>query len=176
MIQSGLTRKIDGMGRLVIPKEIRQKYNIHENDYLEFFIDKDSFYLKKYSTLGKLSNLAQELTDILNKYLGAEVLIAEKDTIIAYSGIYRNKYINKVISKKMYKSIKRREDLFEKYNKELEIIDGDVIICSYINKALVADYEETGIICLYRENKSVDEIDLKIVNIVASFLTKYIED
>lgn len=176
MIQSGLTRKIDGMGRLVIPKEIRQKYNIHENDWLEFFIDNDGFYLKKYSKLGKFSNLAQEITDILNGYLNAEVLIAEKDTIIAYSGLHKDKYINKLVSKKFYKSIKRREDLFEKYNKELEIIDGDIINCSYINKTLVADYEEIGIICLYRENENVDESDLKIVNFVASFLIKYIED
>lgn len=176
MVQSGLTRKIDGMGRLVIPKEIREKYNIHENDYLEFIFECDGFYLKKYSKLGKFSIISQELTDILNKYLGAEILIAEKDSIIAYSGVNKDKYINKNISKKLYKSIKRREELFEKYTKELEIIEGETINCSYINKALVADYEEIGIICLYRENKSVDENDLKIVNIVSSFLTKYIED
>lgn len=176
MVESGLTRKIDGMGRLIIPKEIRKKYNILENDYLEFFFDNEGFYLKKYSRLSKLSKLAQELTDILYNYLGAEVMIAEKDKIIAYSGIYRDKYINKLVSKKFYKSIKRREDLFEKYTKELEIIDGDIINCSYINKTLVADYEEIGIICLYRENENVDESDLKIVNIVASFLIKYIED
>lgn len=176
MVQSGLTRKIDGMGRLVIPKEIRQKYNIHENDYLEFIFDTDGFYIKKYSELGNLSKLSQEITDILNLYLNAEVFIAEKDTIIAYSGEYKEKYINKDISKKLYKSIIRREELFEKYNKELEIIDGETINCSYINKALVANYEEIGIICLYRENKNVDEDDLRIVNIVASFLIKYIED
>lgn len=176
MVQSGLTRKIDGMGRLVIPKEIREKYNIHENDYLEFIFEHDGFYLKKYSKLGKFSIISQELTEILNKYLGAEVLIAEKDRVIAYSGKYREKYLNKEISKKFFKSIRRRENLFEKYNKELEIIEGDLINCSYINRSLVADYEEIGIICLYREDKNVDDNDLKIVNIAASFLIKYIED
>ena len=74
------------------------------------------------------------------------------------------------------KAIKRRECLFEPYMKDLKIIDGDVINCSYINETIVANYEEAGLICLYRKDKSVDKQDLKIVNIVSSFLTKYLEE
>ncbi len=176
MIDTGLTRKIDGMGRLVIPKEIRERYNIREDDYLEFSLTNDGFCLKKYSKLGRLQALAQELTDTLNMFLDAEVLIAERDTILAYSGIYKDKYLNKPVSNKLINSIKRRESLFETYTKELEITEDDVINCSYINETIVANSEEVGIICLYRLDRSVDKTDLKVVNIVSSFLTKYIEE
>lgn len=176
MIDTGLTRKIDGMGRLVIPKEIRERYNIREDDYLEFSLTNDGFCLKKYSKLGRLQALAQELTDTLNMFLDAEVLIAERDTILAYSGIYKDKYLNKPVSNKLINSIKRRESLFETYTKELEITEDNVINCSYINETIVANSEEVGIICLYRLDRSVDKTDLKVVNIVSSFLTKYIEE
>lgn len=176
MLESGLTRKIDGLGRLVIPKEIRERYSIHENDYLEFLVVKDGFFVRKYSRLGKISSLAQELTDTLNKYLNAEVLIAERDKIVAYSGVYRDKYLGKEISKSLSKSIRRRESLFETYMKKLNIIDSEDIICSYINETIVANYEDIGIICLYREDKAVSESDLKIINIVSSFLTRYLEE
>ncbi len=176
MIDTGLTRKIDGMGRLVIPKEIRERYNIREDDYLEFSLTSDGFCLKKYSKLGRLQALAQELTDTLNMFLGAEVLIAERDKVLAYSGIYKDKYLNKLVSNKLIKAIKRRESLYETYNKDLQIIEDDVINCSYINETIVANSEEIGIICLYREDRSVDQMDLKIVRIVSSFLTRYIEE
>lgn len=176
MLDTGITRKIDGMGRLVIPKELRERFNIKEDDYLEFCIINEGLVIKKYSKLGKLQSLAQELTDTLNKYLGAEVLIAERDKVLAYSGVYKEKYLNQNISNKLIKSIKRRESLFEKYSKDLEIINNDIIMCSYINETVVANCEEVGLICVYRTDKSVDEMDLKIVKIVSSFLTKYLED
>lgn len=176
MVESGLTRKIDGLGRLVIPKEIRERYSIHENDYLEFLIDRDGFFIKKYSRLGKISSLAQELTDTLNVFLNAEVLIAERDKIVAYSGEYKEEYLGKEISKSLSKSIRRRESLFETYKKKLEILDGELIECSYINETIVANSEEVGIICLYRTDKAVSESDLKIVNIVSSFFTRYLEE
>lgn len=176
MLESGLTRKIDGLGRLVIPKEIRERYGIHENDYLEFLIDSDGFFIRKYSRLGKISSLAQELTDTLNVFLNAEVLIAERDKIVAYSGEFKEKYLGKEISKSLSKSIRRRESLFETYKKKLEIVEGDFIECSYINETIVSNSEEVGIISLYRKDKPVTESDLKIVNIVCSFFTRYLEE
>ena len=176
MIETGLIRKIDGLGRLVIPKEIREKYNIKENDYLEFLVSNEGFLIKKYSKLSNFQVLAQELTDTLNDFLGAEVLIAECDKILAYSGKNKKKYLNKKVSNEIVKSIKRRESLFEQYNKDLILIENDVLNCSYINQTLVANSEEVGIIFLYRTDKSVSLIDKKIINIVASFFTKYLED
>lgn len=176
MSEFGLTRKIDGMGRIVIPKEFRDRFNIKENDYLELVLSNDGFLVKKYSKLNKIKNLSQELTDIVYSFLKAEVFIAERDKIIAYSGKEKNKYLDKNISNKLFKSIRRRESLFEKYKKNLEIVDNEVINCSYINETIISNCEEVGLICLYRCDRSVDEIDLKVIKIVSSFFKKYLEE
>ena len=176
MHEYGICRKIDGMGRLVIPKEIRERYNIKENDYLEFYLIDDGFNIKKHSKLGRVKQLAQELTDIIYNFLKAEVLIAERDKVLAYSGVNKDKYIDKDISNSLFKSINRRESLYEAYKKDLKIINNDSIECSYINETIIANCEEVGIICLYRQDRSVDETDLKVVKIVSSFLTKYLEE
>lgn len=173
---TGITRKIDSLGRIVIPKEIRERFNIKEDDYLEFCLIKDGFFIRKYSKIGKLQILAQELTDTLNMFLKAEVLIADRDKILAYSGNNKDKYLGQNVSMQITKAIRRRESLFETYMKNLEIVKGDIVECSYINETIVANSEEAGLICLYRTDKSVDENDLKIVNIVSSFLTKYLEE
>lgn len=175
MVNTGIIRKIDGLGRIVIPKDIREQLHLKENDYLEFLVFQEGFTLKKYSKIGRLQGLAQELTDTLNHFLDAEVLIADRDKILAYSGKERAKYLNQDTSIKLAKAIRRRESLFEPYRKELEIINGEVIECSYINETIISDSEEAGIITLYRTDKSVSEEDLKIVGIVADFLTKYLE-
>lgn len=176
MIETGIIRKIDGMGRLVIPKELRQKLNIKENDYLEFSLTSTGLLIYKHSKLNKLQELAQELTDTLNLFLACEVFIADKDSILAYTGLNKEKYLNKNISRYLTKAINRRESLYEIYNKDLEIIEGDSVFCSYIDETIVSNSEEAGILVLYRTDRSVDEIDLKIVNIVTSFLTKYLDE
>ena len=102
--------------------------------------------------------------------------IAERDKIVAYSGEFKDKYLGNEISKSLSKSIRRRESLFETYIKKFEILEGEFIECSYINETILANSEEIGIICLYRMDKSVTESDKKIVNIVASFFTRYLEE
>ena len=80
MVSMGVTRKIDSLGRIVIPKEIRERLNIKENDYLEFLVFNDGLALKKYSKIGKLQYLAQELTDTLNMFLNAILVIIKINT------------------------------------------------------------------------------------------------
>ncbi len=174
-MSTGITRKIDALGRIVIPKEIRERFNIKENDYLEFVLFQDGFSIRKYSKIGKLQSLAQELTDTLNMFLKAEVFIADRDRILAYTGNYKDKYINKNISTYLIKAIHRREALFETYEKELPITNQDTVTCSYIDETIVANSEEAGIICLFKENSKVDEQDLKVIKIVTNFLVKYLE-
>ena len=176
MVSMGVTRKIDTLGRIVIPKEIRERLNIKENDYLEFLVFNDGLALKKYSKIGKLQYLAQELTDTLNMFLNAEVLIADRDKVLAYTGDNKDKYLNKNIGIKLLKAINRREAIFEPYFKDIEILDNDVINCSYIDETIVSNSEEAGIIILFHTDKPVTETELKIVKIVSSFLTKYLEE
>ena len=176
MKNNSYVRKIDGLGRIVIPKDVREELNINYNDHLEIINYNEFLIIRKHSKLNKLKQLLQDVTDIMNEYLNTEIFIAEKDTVVAYSGVNKELYLNKRPSKKIIKSIERREQLFEKYKKNIEIIDNINIECTYINEAIVVNNEVVGIICLYRTKNIVDEYDYNIVKSAKKFIESYIEN
>ena len=87
MKATGVVRRIDDLGRVVIPKEIRRTLRIKEGDPLEIFTDKEGeVILKKYSPIGELSEFAAEYAETLTKTTGHIAYITDKDTVIAVSG------------------------------------------------------------------------------------------
>lgn len=87
MKATGIVRRIDDLGRVVIPKEIRRTLRIREGDPLEIFVDRDGeVILKKYSPIGELGDFAKEYADSLYESLNHTVLISDRDTVIAVAG------------------------------------------------------------------------------------------
>ena len=87
MKATGVVRRIDDLGRVVIPKEIRKVLRIKEGDPLEIFTDKEGeVILKKYSPIGELSELASSYAETISKTTGHITCITDKDTVIAVSG------------------------------------------------------------------------------------------
>ena len=85
MKATGVVRRIDDLGRVVIPKEIRRTLRIKEGDPLEIFTDKEGeVILKKYSPIGELSEFATEYAETLNKTTGHIACITDKDTVLQY--------------------------------------------------------------------------------------------
>ena len=96
MKATGIVRRIDELGRVVIPKEIRRTLRIREGDPLEIFTDREGeVILKKYSPIGELSDFAREYVESLNQSLGHIAAIADKDTIVAVSGSARKELLDK---------------------------------------------------------------------------------
>ncbi|HBM75956.1 MAG TPA: stage V sporulation protein T, partial [Clostridiaceae bacterium] len=99
MKATGIVRRIDDLGRVVIPKEIRRTLRIREGDPLEIFTDREGgVILKKYSPIGELSDFAKEYTESLQQSIGNIVCISDKDSIIAVSGAPKKEYMDKRIS------------------------------------------------------------------------------
>ena len=87
MKATGIVRRIDDLGRVVIPKEIRRTMRIREGDPLEIYTDKDGGVIfKKYSLMGGLSDFAVQLCESLNKATGRVAVITDRDTCIAVAG------------------------------------------------------------------------------------------
>ena len=81
---TGLTRRVDSLGRIVIPKELRRMLHIKEGSPLEIYMDADeTIVLKKYSQVGSLKNISQAYAQSLSKVTGATVCVADRDEIIA---------------------------------------------------------------------------------------------
>ena len=99
MKATGIVRRIDDLGRVVIPKEIRRTLRIREGDPLEIFTDREGeVILKKYSPIGELGEFADEYVESLHQTLGHIACVADKDAIIAVAGGAKKEFLDKPIS------------------------------------------------------------------------------
>ena len=88
MKATGIIRRIDELGRIVIPKEIRKTLRIKEGESLEIFVDNsENIVLKKYSIIKKMDDFAQDFVDAICSFIKHNVIIANNDTILAVSGL-----------------------------------------------------------------------------------------
>src|SRR6056297_1277672 len=98
MKATGIVRRIDDLGRVVIPKEIRRNLHIREGEPLEIFVDKEGeIILKKYSPIGELASPANEYCDVLFEVLQTPILITDRDSIIAVAGMNKKVLLGKTV-------------------------------------------------------------------------------
>ena len=105
MKATGVVRRIDELGRIVIPKEIRNNLSIKQGENLEIFINDDSIFLKKYSTLNKYNEIANIITKVLSQFLNKEVLVTDMNNVISCNC---KDIINKELSASFIKQIDKR--------------------------------------------------------------------
>ena len=107
---TGIVRRIDELGRVVIPKEIRRTLRIREGDPLEIFTDREGeVILKKYSPIGELGEFAKQFAESLNKSLGHVACIADRDAILATSGTTRKEYLDKALNEAVEQLMNERK-------------------------------------------------------------------
>lgn len=112
MKATGITRRIDDLGRVVIPKEIRRTLRIREGDPLEIYTDQEGgIILKKYSTMEDLSDFAGKYADALSQTTGYMVAIADREHIIAASGAGRKELLHQAVSRDLERLIDNRESV-----------------------------------------------------------------
>ena len=94
MKSTGMIKRIDDLGRIVIPKEIRKSLRILENDMLEIYVREQEIVLKKYSNFLNIKNHIQKILDIFYNIYKFEIFISDSSTIISYSGKYKKEYLS----------------------------------------------------------------------------------
>ena len=110
MRATGIVRRIDDLGRVVIPKEIRRTLRIREGDPLEIFTDREGeVILKKYSPIGELETFAKEYAEALSQVIHHGILITDRDMIVASAGGVKKEMVGKSISQQMEDAIQERE-------------------------------------------------------------------
>ena len=87
MKSTGVVRRIDELGRIVIPKEIRRNLGIRDGENIEIFIDNDSIILKKYYRMTTSSNLASDLCELIYNTFNYKIIITDREKILAHAGI-----------------------------------------------------------------------------------------
>ena len=109
MKATGIVRRIDDLGRVVIPKEIRRTMRIREGDPLEIFTDNEGGVIfKKYSPIGELSSFASRYAEVLYKVGGCPVLICDRDSVVSAAGIPKKEVLERRVSPMLEDLMERR--------------------------------------------------------------------
>lgn len=109
MKATGIVRRIDDLGRVVIPKEIRRTMRIREGDPLEIYTDREGEVIfKKYSPIGELASFAAQYAETLHKTCSLSVVICDRDAVIACAGISKKEYSDKPLSAELERIIEER--------------------------------------------------------------------
>ena len=180
MKATGIVRRIDDLGRVVIPKEIRRTLRIREGDPLEIFTDREGeVVLKKYSPIGELSQFASQYAEALAQSTGHIVCISDKDTLIAVSGSGKKDLISKPISKELEESINARESVLaaggtKSFRKITE--QDESYVYEAISPIISAGDAVGAVILLTKENKvDFGAVEVKLAATASGFLGKQLE-
>ncbi len=179
MRATGIVRRIDDLGRVVIPKEIRRTLRIREGDPLEIFTAKDGeVILKKYSPIGELTEFSQEYAETLAENTAVGVIITDLDTIIAVSRLSKKEYKEKSISKELEDLIESRASILMNESKIIPIYKDDSN--EYKNQVMMPIISESGdpigaVLLVSKEGEEIGEGDEKLLKVAAAFLGKQVQ-
>lgn len=180
MKATGIVRRIDDLGRVVIPKEIRRTLRIREGDPLEIFTDREGeIILKKYSPIGELGQFAKQYADSIGQTTGHIVAIADRDQFIAVAGMKKD-WVTKPISKDLETLINDRESIaagrdekgFIKVSQEDEDISYEVIA------PIISEGDAIGaVLILSKDPKTkLGEVEIKVASTAAAFMGRQMEN
>lgn len=183
MKATGIVRRIDDLGRVVIPKEIRRTLRIREGDPLEIFTDREGeVILKKYSPIGELSDFANQYAESLYKTSGHTTCIADRDTIIAVSGPTKKEFMDKSLSSEVEKIIEEKTTLLVKSPDEKTISitaddNGDRKYTSQVVSPIISEGDPIGAVIMFSTdpNARMGEVEAKLAQSAAGFLGKQME-
>ena len=179
MKATGIVRRIDDLGRVVIPKEIRRTMRIREGDPLEIYTDSNGEVIfKKYSPIGELGPYTKQYAEVLNRTTGLPALICDRDHILASAGIPRKDVMDKRISPMAESYIEKRRNYIITESRDLftpcEGVDKNVAILYPIVGA--GDVMGAVILLLGGKETTIGQTEIKLVQVASGFLGRQMEE
>lgn len=175
MKTTGVVRRIDDLGRIVIPKEIRKTLRIKDGEYLQFFLDRESIVLQKYSPMFGLPIFYKNYVDSIYSETGGNVIISDRENIIAVAGNLKKIYLNKRISNVLDDIIQKREVAFSINIDNISFVDSMEEKGSYVISPIISNGDAIGAVIIIFLDSNIDDFVIKTCNIASKFLGKYIE-
>ena len=181
MKATGIVRRIDDLGRVVIPKEIRRTLRIREGDPLEIFTDREGeIILKKYSPIGELGGFAKEYAETLSQVAGHTVLIVDRDQIISVAGGSKKEFLDRRVSDAFEKMLYQR-NLYTSAKAESNFIsildnDDDPSYTYILAVPIIVDGDVIGAVVLLSSSQKMGDIEVKLSTCAAGFLGKHMEN
>lgn len=179
MKATGIVRRIDDLGRVVIPKEIRRTLRIREGDPLEIFVDRDGeVILKKYSPIGELGDFAKEYAESLFESTNHITMISDRDSMIAVAGASKKEYLEKSVGSVVESVMESRKTSLETNSGDYELIrDVSEQYTSFVIAPIIAGGDPIGSVLLLskEEGMKMGQMEAKMAETAAGFLGKQME-
>ena len=181
MKATGIVSRIDDLGRVVIPKEIRRTLRIREGDPLEIYTAEDgSVILRKYSAIGELGDFASQYAESLAKTSGHVTCITDRDSIIAISGAPKKDYLSKRISRQLEKLMEERATVVAKSKSEglIPILEDepDKYVAQVITPIIAHGDTIGSVVMLDSEGKSqMGDLEKKLTQSAAGVIGRQLE-
>ena len=172
MKATGVVRRIDDLGRVVIPKEIRKTLRLKNGENLEIFVDEnENIILKKYSQIDKLKEFAGQITEAINSITKKSVFIINTDSFVSTSGKKKG-YLNEPISNELIAMINNRKEV--QNQNQIQMTEGkqeeeNISFCP-----IIVNGDAIGAIMIMSEEE-ITENEFQTLKIISSFLSKHIE-
>lgn len=181
MKATGIVRRIDDLGRVVVPKEIRRTLRIREGDPLEIFTDREGeIILKKYSPIGELSQFAKQYADSLAQTTGHIIAISDKDQYVAAAGSMRRELASKPITPALEELINERDTIIASKDEKnfINIVAEEENEFTYqVIWPIISEGDAIGAVIILTKDPKVKfgEIESKLASTAAHFLGRQME-
>lgn len=179
MKATGIVRRIDDLGRVVIPKEIRRTMRIREGESLEIYTDAGGEVIfKKYSPIGELAPCSAQYADILARNTGFPVLICDRDHIVAASGMSRRDYLDRRITPELEECVDARAPYIRSQDDERRVLptDGAPLCAAGVFPIISAGDLNGAVVMLEGENGQLpQDMQIKLAEVAAGFLGSQME-
>ena len=184
MKATGIVRRIDDLGRVVIPKEIRRTMRIREGDPLEIYTDREGEVIfKKYSPIGELAAFAAQYAETLYKTCSLSVVICDRDAVIACAGVPKKEYTDKALSEALETLIENRALYVAREGAApVEVLAGGSTHAVRCAMPIVSEGDIIGCVASVgepmgddRRDTAVGEVEQKLIITAAGFLGRQLE-
>lgn len=179
MKATGIVRRVDDLGRIVIPKEIRRTFRIKEGDPLEIYTEKDGGVIfRKYSPMGDLQEFASQMCDSMGESTGRIAAICDRDSIIAVHGAPKRDLLDKPVSQELEKMMKQRTHyLFKRGEARVPLTEGNDHYQLGSCAPILSQGDLMGCVIFLQEEDgdALQEGDLSLLKTAAAFLGKQME-
>lgn len=181
MKATGIVRRIDELGRVVVPKEIRRTLKIREGDPLEIYTDHEGgVILKKYSPIGELGKISSEYAESVAQVAKCTVCVTDKDIVVAAAGPARKEFMGKSIHNELVECIAHRENILatQEDARFCQITSDRVEVQSEAVGTIISDGAAIGAVILLSQNREREFTDLerKLAVCGAAFLGRQMEE
>ncbi len=179
MKATGIVRRIDDLGRVVIPKEIRRTMRIREGDPLEIYTDSEGEVIfKKYSPMGELGPYTKQYVEVLNRTSGMAVIICDRDQVIAVSGMPKKEIMGKRISPMVESYMERRASFIRGTDRDELVVSEEMPAAVAVMCPIIGGGDVMGAVMLLCSESlaAPTQTDIKLTQVAAGFLGKQMEE